>query len=609
MPAHRRADNWLMGLNGLAPHGIESLSHGDTAVAAFVTVALFLIGGPAPALAQTPPVFNWIREVDNSGLAYSLFAGLGTDAQGNVYVAGSTQSPNFPVVSAVQNHLATAGSYDVFVTKFDPSGNIVYSTYFGGSADDIARAMTVDTAGNVYVTGGTASQDFPTTRGSWSPSPPPALPGSLAPGSAYEGGVFVFKLNPDGTLGYSTYFTSNSDPVMPQGIAVESAGSVYLTGTTYGGVPTTAGAYQTSCACGSGGGPGVGPPITVSDAFLARFDPTGSQLLFATYLGVPNANGNAVAVGPDGSAYVASPTGIYRLNAAGSSLLGTLGPVVNAQAMAVAPDGRVYLAGAAGTGQDQLQPTAGVYQTNFDLRPILPGQGAYDAPLAIAIVDAGLQNTLAATYFGDRSYGQLLKAMTLDSAGNVYLSGYTSPRGLATRTPLVEGFAGSLGTGFVSALSGDLSTLLFSSYFGDGEYFGVMGVGIGSNGSIALAGPTDHGTVWVNSVEPAALPALRIDAVENAASLLDGPIAAGETLVIRGSGFGSDAQLLVGGIAVPAISVTPNAIAATIPSNVASLVTVQVQSGETASNQVFLNVAATSPGLFSGDAAASAKAT
>jgi len=575
------------------------LRPGDTAGVAFAAAALFVMAGPVTASAQTPPAFNWMREVDNSGHGYP-FAGLGTDAQGNTYLAGSTRSLTFPVKSAVQDHSASPGSYDVFVTKLDPSGNIVYSTYFGGSADDIARAVTVDSAGNVYVTGTTGSSDFPTTRGSWSPSVPPAPPPSFAPSSVYEGAIFLFKLNPDGSVGYSTYFTSASAPAIPQGIAVDGASSVYLTGITYGGVPATVDAYRTSCACAPA--PGLGFSITVSDAFLARFDPTGSKLIYATYLGVSNAAGNTVAAAPDGSAYLGSPTGIYRFDAAGSSLLASIAPVVNAQAISVATDGRVYVAGEAGTGSNQFQPTAWAFQANYGARPVLPAQGADNAPLGIAIMDPTLQNTLAASYFGDRSYGQSVKALVLDSSGNVYLSGYTSRHGLPTRTPLQEGFGGSLATGFVSELSGDLSTLLFSSYFGDGEYFGVTGLAIGSNGSIVLGGATDHGTVWGNNVQPAALPSLRIDAAESAASLLDDPISAGETIVIRGTGFGSDAQFLLGGVAVPAIAVAPNSITATVPSNLASgPVVVQVQSGGATSNQVLLAVAAASPGLFSAD--------
>jgi len=130
----------------------------------------------------------------------------------------------------------------------------------------------------------------------------------------------------------------------------------------------------------------------------------------------------------------------------------------------------------------------------------------------------------------------------------------------------------------------------------------VTGLGIGANGSFALAGATDHGTVWANSVQPADLPPLRIDAVENAASRLNDLIAPGETIYIRGAGFDSDAQLLLGGSVVPAISVTPTLIAATVPSDLPiEPVRVQVQSGGAASNAVLLNVATVSPGLFSVD--------
>ncbi|MGA3259195.1 MAG: SBBP repeat-containing protein [Bryobacteraceae bacterium] len=569
-----------------------SLRHHDTAGVAFVAAAFFLMAGPPAALAQTLPAFNWILEVDNSGLGYP-YATLGTDAQGNGYVVGSTKSLNLPVKNAVQSQSASPGSYDVFVTKFDPAGNVVYSTYFGGNADDIARAATVDAAGNVYVAGTTASNNFATTPGSWSPTPPP-------PGGA----TFLFRLNPDGSVGYSTYFTYGSE-TMPQAIAVDDTGSVYLTGITNGGVPTTAGAYQTTCAC-AGLGYYYGPPIDIYDAFLSRFDPTGSKLVCSTYLGVSYASGNAVAAAADGSAYLGSPTGIYHFDPTGESLLDSIGPVVAAQAMAIGPNGSVYLAGAAGTGSNQFQPTAGVFQTSPVPRPVLPTQSS-GSTLGIAIMDPQLQNTLAATYFGDPAYGGSVRTLALDSSGNVYFGGYTSRAGLPTRTPLQLGFGGSLVTGFVSELSADLSTLLFSSQFGDGEYFGVTGLGIGSNGSFALAGATDHGTVWANSVQPANLPPLRIDAVENAASRLNDLIAAGETIYIGGAGFGSDTQLLlgdvvVGDVVVPVISVTPTLIAATLPSDLPNEpVRVQVQSGGAASNPVLLNVAITSPGLFSAD--------
>src|SRR6185503_13231546 len=100
-------------------------------------------------------------------------------------------------------------------------------------------------------------------------------------------------------------------------------------------------------------------------------------------------------------------------------------------------------------------------------------------------------------------------------------------------------------TGFLSKLSGDLSTLVFSSYFGDTNKFTVSGVSIGQNGDVLIGGVTDLtspspglGDVWINSLALSPPPALRIDSVVNAASLIDGPISTGETIVIRGAGFG-----------------------------------------------------------------------
>src|SRR6185369_11576576 len=105
-------------------------------------------------------------------------------------------------------------------------------------------------------------------------------------------------------------------------------------------------------------------------------------------------------------------------------------------------------------------------------------------------------------------------------------------------------------TGYVAELSGDLSTLLFSSEFGDNEAFGVNGLAIGINGSVVLGGSTGSPSqnLWVNSLTLADPPALRIDAVVNSASRLSDPISAGETIRIQGSGFGTDAQLSIGGV-------------------------------------------------------------
>jgi hypothetical protein len=536
------------------------------------TLIAFLALAPL-GCAQTLPAFRWIVEVDGSGS--DQLAGLRTDAHGNIYLAGTTQSPSFPVKGAAQNHFA--GGSDVFVTKLDPSGNIVYSTYFGGSGSDFATAMTVDPQGSVYVTGTTTSTDFPTTPGAYSTTvPPPSVGGAFI--------TFLFKLSPDGSVGYATYF-SNSQ-TSPNAIAVDSAGFAYLTGLSYGGLVTTPGAYRTSCTCVP-----PSPPFsfgTINDAFLTRFDPAGSELIFSTYLGaavVPN----ALAVAPGGSAYIAgAPTSasdsVFLLNATGTSLIASAALGLSAQAIALARDGSLYLAGPAATGPGPSLATPGAFQSNSGLAP-----AANATQTAIVKMDAQLHGLLAGTYFGG-AFGNGARAIAVDAAGNVYLGGYTSPRSLPTRTPFVQGFGLAI-TGYVAELTGDLSALLFSSQFGDNELFGVNGLAIGANGNVVFGGTTGplSQNLWANSVTLADPPALRIDAILNSASHFSDPIFAGETILVQGSGFGTGAQLLIGGVAATTISLSPTSILAVVPSGLTgAAATVQVLSDGAASNSVLV---------------------
>jgi uncharacterized protein (TIGR03437 family) len=525
--------------------------------------------------ATVPPTSNpsGILQISSDLKTKTLVGPPGITAQGLIVDNGHVYVPN-------------SGGHNAFVAKLDASGNVIYSTYFGGSGDDTANAMTVDAAGNVYVTGTTSSLDFPVTKGAYSTS---------APTSSRS--VFLFKLNPDGTVGYSTYFPTTGN-TGPAAVAVDAAGSVYVGGYTNGGIPTTPGAYKTICGCTV-----VSTGFLVffeSDAFLTKFDPTGSSLVYSTYLGVPEAAGRALALGADGSAYLASgmsyATTVYHMNATGSSLLATATPFIDVQSMAVAADGGLYMAGSSfGT---QFHPTAGAFQTTGP-PPALPYQSSVSAVLMK--MDAQLQNVLAATYFGG-PYGPAVGAMAIDAAGNVCIAGGSPPRGLPTRTLLFEAFSPS--AGFLSEFSSDLSTLLFSTYLGDAEAFSIKGVALGSSGSVVVGGSTLGQmamSIYVNSLLPAAPPALRVDAIQNAASLVDGPLSPGETIVVRGAGFGSDAQLIIGGAVVPALSMTATQITAVVPSNLPSAVAVQVQSGGSASNLVVIPVATASPGLFSAD--------
>jgi uncharacterized protein (TIGR03437 family) len=222
-------------------------------------------------------------------------------------------------------------------------------------------------------------------------------------------------------------------------------------------------------------------------------------------------------------------------------------------------------------------------------------------------MDPDLRQTLAATYLGG-GYPASIASLTVDGWGNLFVGGSTAPRGLPTIAPLAQAF-GSPTTGFGAVLSGDLSAIRFSGYFGDSDTFLLQSVAAGANGSLVLGGVTatpnvtpSPGAVWVNSVAWVPPPRLRIDSVVNAASRLDDPISGGETIVVRGEGFGRDAVLRVGGEPVSPISSTSREITAIVPRDVRDTsAAIEVESGGELSNTVTVPVSVTSPGLFSLD--------
>ncbi len=205
-----------------------------------------------------------------SGLLYSTYLGGSTldlayaivlDAKGDAYVAGATQSVDFPnapgLIQAAEN-----GSYDAFVTALNPSGTaLIYSTLLGGALDDYAFGIAVDSSGNAYVTGQTDSTNFPAT------------PGALQPVTAGGLDAFVAKINPSGTaLVYSTYLGGSGDDVaLP--IAVDMGGNAYITGnTTSPNFPVTADAAQSGA-------------LGAFATFIAVLNSDASGLWYGTYLG------------------------------------------------------------------------------------------------------------------------------------------------------------------------------------------------------------------------------------------------------------------------------------------------------------------------------------
>jgi uncharacterized protein (TIGR03437 family) len=219
--------------------------------------------------------------VGGSGDDYAY--GLALDANNNLWIAGGTSSTNFPL-SRTGAQRTLAGGYDVFVSEFDPNGALLYSSYLGGSGDDFAFGIALDTAGNVYAAGSTVSTDFPGTASGFQP--------------ANAGGTdaWAAKLSPSGSLMWATYLGGSGDDVATS-LAVDGSGAVYLTGETASSNFPTAKAYQGTF----GGG--------LHDIIAAKIGPDGTKLVYSTYLGGSGDEiGNAIVVDTAGVAYVGGST-------------------------------------------------------------------------------------------------------------------------------------------------------------------------------------------------------------------------------------------------------------------------------------------------------------
>jgi hypothetical protein len=280
-------------------HGIAADAEGNAYVAGETASADFPTAKPLqPALMGRSNAFVAKLSADGSALVYATYLGgsgtdegdgIAVDADGNAYVAGMTSSLNFPTTPAAFQTLHGSGPRNGFVTKLTADGSaLVYATYLGGSGRDEADAIAVDADGNAYVAGETSSLDFPTTPGAFQ--------------TTYSGGMskaFVTKLNADGSgLIYSTYLGgSGEEEINGPGLAVDAAGNAYLTGITNSTDFPTANALQRAY----GGG--------ASDAFVAKLNADGSELIYSTYFGGSGTDeGVAIAVDASGNAYLTGNT-------------------------------------------------------------------------------------------------------------------------------------------------------------------------------------------------------------------------------------------------------------------------------------------------------------
>jgi uncharacterized protein (TIGR03437 family) len=437
-------------------------------------------------------------------LQVGISQGLAIDSAGSAYVAGYTYSIDFPTASPYQGAppvkqagVAPGQWPSAFVTKFSPDGSsLVYSTYLGGNGSDLIYAIAVDSSGSAYITGQTNSVDYPVTSGAYQTICDPApnnIGASAGAPSCNSSNIspFVTKLNTSGTgIVYST-FLGGYGYAYATAIAVDNAGRAYIAGneseycstgyTFQGCFPTTGGAAIDGNRTG-GGSPQY--------AFVAAFDPTGSQLLYSTIFG--DLNG----------------LGTHPLSGSGAAW-GT--------AVAVDANGYFYLAGETQAGK--LPTTAGVVQPVGDPLDSVSGVYLTAARGFIAkfnpVTSAGGASLAYATYLGGHT-GNLhdyISGITLDGAGNAYIAGYTNSKDF----PVTSGAYGTVcgpngGTcaaAHVTKLNPSASAILWSTYVGgsrsDGSdaLFFTGPIQLDGSGNVYIMGQAGPGFPLLNPVEPA----------------------------------------------------------------------------------------------------------
>jgi Beta-propeller repeat len=497
----------------------------------FFSTSLFFAGLIHAAIAPNAP--RWSFSFTSSNLDPTSVA---VDAGGNTYLAGSSVGNPFtatPGAYQTQNNGGTCYGgggigppiaipcRNVFVIKLDPSGNTIFATYLGGTANVDAAAIGVDPEGNVYV-GGPVEVSLPASAF-------PITPGAAFPATSNQsmaGNVaYLAKLNASGTqLEYSTLIPG----AFLASLTVDSAGEVFFTGQwspSFGAFPATPGAYQTA------------PANSTAATVIGKLNASGSALLWGTYLGgtLGYSSGGGIGLDTSGNVLTGGTTAASDFPATAGQFSTSdgdaVGGYINIYLAKLSPGGSSLIyATLLGPGQGGLVlgPSGDIYlacwSTAFPVTGagfgLASGRGNY-----LVHVGADGSSILNSTYLPFA-----LSGLDVDAAGNAYLVGSGSAQTTAGAFQTAPPNNGPNNI-VVAKIMAD-AQVAGVTYFGSG---GATAIAAERDGSVVVAGGGQGGFFAANL-----FPAITL---ANAASYVANTAVPGEIVTIRGYGIGPAARV------------------------------------------------------------------
>ncbi len=554
------------------------------------------------------------------GPPYSSASAIALDAQGNIYVAGQTT-------------VHQAGSTgDTFVNKWNPTGTqLIYSINFGGNnGTDTVSGIAVDSVGSAYLIGATGSPNFTVTANAFQKN----LIGNR--------NAFVAKVSADGTqLIYASLLGGGYEQT--GGIAVDTSGAAYITGSTYTNFPVTANAFQQA--------PGANCQVTLEyinysttgDAFVAKISPDGGSLVYSSYLGGSCGEyGYGIAVNADGTAWVVGSTFspdfpitpgalqpafgggfgdgfLAQVSAEGDRLAYStfLGGSDLDTVNAIASDsaGNLYLTGDS-NGFEQsatpgaYQPTPNGFCLTFNLGP--PAFNADGNAFVMKLNPTGTA-VIGLTYIGSpcSSSGA---AIAVDSADAPWIAGFGYPS-FPMASPLELQVSGA---GFISKFSPDLKQLVFSTSFDQVNSIAVAPGGTVYVAGVVYPGRTVPSQAYLANIDSAPV-TVSLDNVLSASPFIAPPegelLAPGKVIRVVGRGIGpavrtpgvidagvigntvAGVQVSFDSVAAPLLYVSSTEIGCIVPYSLAgrAATTLQVTYNGVASNAVPVPLQASAP--------------